>query len=93
MDIVKFLLAAFDIFAELMFYLIFIRVVLSWISIRNAFTQGITDLTEPVLYPFKKIFSSKMGLDFSPIMAMLFLQIIQYLLHMWTGIPFLKILV
>jgi YggT family protein len=92
MDILKFLLSAFDIFAELMFYLIFIRVVLSWIAVKNSFTQGVIDLTEPILYPFKKIFNSKMGLDFSPILAMLTLQILQYLFHMWSGIPYLKIL-
>ncbi|NTU69283.1 YggT family protein [bacterium] len=92
MDILKFLVAAFDIFSELMFYLIFIRVILSWIAVKNAFTQGVNDLTEPILAPFKKVFSSKMGLDFSPILAMLFLQALQYFIHAWTQIPYVKLL-
>lgn len=88
----KFLVFAFDIFSELMFYFIFIRVILSWFRVKNRFQILISDLTDPVMAPFGKIFKSKMGLDFSPILAMLAIQLAQYLVHIATGLPYLRLL-
>ncbi len=62
--------------------LIFIRIILSWISPGhgNPITRAIFGLTEPILSPFRKIlekssFSTGM-FDFSPIIAILFIRLI-----------------
>lgn len=90
---IKFLVIAFDIFSELMFYLIFIRIVLSWFRVKNRFQILVSDLTDPVLLPFQKIARSNIGLDFSPILAMLTIQLLQYLIHVWTGMPYLSLFI
>jgi len=88
---VEFLVFAFDIFAEIMFYLIFIRVIMSWFGVKNQLQLFLSEMTDPVILPFSKIAKTKMGLDFSPILAMISIQLIQYFIHAITGVPYLKI--
>jgi YggT family protein len=58
--------------------LIFIRVILSWVpSGLGSFRKVIFDLTEPVLGPARKIIPPLGGLDLSPIVVFIILQILQ----------------
>ena len=60
-------------------YLIFARVIMSWIvrDLRNPIVHFIYQVTEPILSPFRNLLS-KFGvggmIDFSPILALLSLQ-------------------
>jgi YggT family protein len=82
------LLTAINYFFELLYILIFIRILLSWIRInpQNFFIQLIYQLTEPILGPARALLQKSalggkgMMLDFSPIIAILLLQIIKMIL-------------
>ena len=59
--------------------LIFFRVILSWIRVDlegNFFFRFIFELTEPMLAPFRKIGSTGF-LDFSPLIAIILLELIK----------------
>ena len=64
-------------FLRIYSYVIFARVILSWI-IRNPFNQYyifLVRITEPVLGPIRKILP-RMGIDLSPIIAFVLIDII-----------------
>lgn len=69
---------------ELIYLLIFARVILSWMRLNsnNKFSTMIYSLTEPILEPFRRLldrFNIGGGMiDFSPIVAIL---IIQFIIH------------
>ncbi|WP_242833504.1 YggT family protein [Desulfosporosinus youngiae] len=71
----------------ILIYAIFIRVILSWFGPKlsphnNKLVSVIYDITDPLIKPFQRfqIGNASMGLDFSPIFAILALNIIQWLL-------------
>ncbi|RBP39190.1 YggT family protein [Garciella nitratireducens] len=72
---------------ELIYFLIFIRVILSWIRLNssNKFIMMIYNLTEPILEPFRKLldrFNIGGGMiDFSPIVAIFIIQLIIHPLY------------
>lgn len=53
--------------------LILVRIILSWtgMSPYNSFYQAIYRLTEPLLAPFRRLLPPMGGLDFSPIILLL----------------------
>lgn len=66
---------------EFYFWLLIISVVLSWISPGySPFGALIAQLAEPALAPFRKILPPMGGLDLSPIVAFLAIQVVQILL-------------
>jgi len=63
--------------------IILARVFISWVHVDNdnRIVQWIYRLTEPVLAPFRKIFPmERIGLDFSPLLALVVLEIVQWML-------------
>lgn len=73
------LLLTVSYFFEVINFLIFVRVLLSWVHVspHNKFVILLFQLTDPILEPFKKL-SGRLGLnrgmvDFSPIIALIFL--------------------
>ena len=62
-------------------WLIIIRALLSWVNPdpNNGLVQIIYKITEPILYPLRKIlpFSLKFGLDISPLIALLMIFFLQ----------------
>ena len=61
-------------------YLIIARVFLSWVqhNPHNQYIQLLYKVTEPVLEPFRKLFSSfNIGVDFSPILAIFALNFVK----------------
>ncbi len=65
-------------------WLIIIRALLSWVNPdpNNTLVQIIYKITEPIIYPLRKIlpFSLKFGLDISPMIALLIIIFLQQFL-------------
>lgn len=85
---VNFLVNAFDIFVQFVIILVVIRVLLSWFNIENGFKNLLFELTEPVIFPVRKILPQGSMLDFSPIVTILLLEGLQYLIHYLANIPY-----
>ena len=72
-----------DIIIPLIYWLVIIRAVLSWFSPDpyNTLVQILYRLTEPILSPFRRIIPSyNIGIDLSPILAILALVFLRYFL-------------
>ncbi len=88
------LIQALNIFFDLLEKLIFIRIILSWLPIgyNNPIMQLLYNLTEPILGPVRNMVDKSpigggMGLDFSPIFALILLSLIQMLLISAVSLP------
>ena len=68
-----------DILVRLLSLAILARVLLSWIPIdRNGrFAEIILQITEPVVGPIRKVLPTLGGLDFSPMIAMILLEMVR----------------
>jgi YggT family protein len=67
---------------DLIYLLIIVRVLLSWLR-PDPYAPGIRliyQLTEPLLAPFRGLLPMGAGLDFSPLIALLFFQLLRRLL-------------
>ena len=73
-----FLEAFINVVAQALVLGIFVRVIMSWVPIR--LPLGLNDLvwnvTEPVLAPIRRYMPIAGGMDFSPFIALLLIQII-----------------
>ena len=81
------LLQALNLFFDLLEKLIFVRIILSWLPIgyNNPIMQLLYTLTEPILGPVRNMVDKSpigggMGLDFSPIFALILMSLVQMLL-------------
>ena len=81
------LLRAVSVFFNLLEWLIFARILLSWFPINhnNPISQLIFQLTEPVLGPARRLMDKSplgggMMLDFSPIIALILMRLVQTVL-------------
>lgn len=71
------------IIIPVLYWLIIIRVVISWFSPDpyNFLVQLLYKITEPILYPFRRIIPIyNIGIDISPILAILALVFLRYFL-------------
>ena len=74
------LIGIINIAFQIYTYLIIARVILSWVQHNpyNQYIQLIYKVTEPVLQPFRNLFSSfNIGVDFSPILAIFALNFLK----------------
>jgi len=73
-----FLEALVNVLAQALVLAIFVRVIMSWVPMRLPF--GLNDLvwnvTEPVLAPIRRYLPMAGGIDFSPFIALLLIQLI-----------------
>ena len=70
-----------EIVLEIYMWVIIIRALISWVNPDpyNPIVQVLTRLTEPVLRPIRKLVPAyKVGLDFSPLIAVLIIIFLQY---------------
>ena len=81
------LLQSVDKFFEVLYFLILIRIVLSWLpGIRDTSVGGIIyQLTEPILGPVRSMIDNSpigggMMLDFSPVIALFLMQVVSIVL-------------
>lgn len=68
---------------EIMYFILIIRVIISWVNPDpfNFFVQLLYRITEPILSPFRRIIPlGNIGLDISPILAMLTMFFVQQFL-------------
>ncbi len=63
---------ALDVF----FYAILLQVILSWVNPHSPFSGVLDTLTRPILGPIKRLIPTTNGLDFSPLVALILLQMV-----------------
>jgi YggT family protein len=73
-----FLEAFINIAAQALVLLIFVRVIMSWVPMRLPFglNELVFNVTEPVLSPIRRYMPIAGGMDFSPFIALLLIQIL-----------------
>lgn len=87
MTIAQILANAINIFFELLSFAIVIRCLLSWLPINrnSAILKFIYSFTEPILEPIRRIMNRSplgggMMIDFSPVIAVILLSVLQNIL-------------
>ncbi|HMM26817.1 MAG: YggT family protein [Chloroflexota bacterium] len=65
-------------------FVILARVLMSWVQVdpNSPLARTLIDLTEPVLAPIRNLLPPTAGLDFSPIIAIVLLQVIGRMIEM-----------
>jgi YggT family protein len=73
-----FLEAFINVVAQALVLAIFVRVIMSWVPVRLPLSLGdlVWNVTEPVLAPIRRYMPMAGGMDFSPFIALLLIQII-----------------
>jgi len=73
------LIGIFALFLKILFWAMIISVILSWVApgSHNPGAELVQQITEPVLAPFRRIIPNLGGLDISPIIAFIALQLLQ----------------
>jgi YggT family protein len=82
-NIIMGLAKVLDILLELYMWVLIIRALISWVNPDpyNPIVQILTRMTEPVLAPIRKLVPPyKVGIDFSPLIAILIIIFLQYAL-------------
>ncbi len=70
-----------SVFSQLYSFLIFFRIILSWIPTRpNNLTRFVSDVTDPFLLLCRRILPPIAMIDFSPILALFAIDLISYFL-------------
>lgn len=84
MNLASTLIYFVDIAFEVYIYIIFARVICSWIRVNpyNKLYQFIFSMTEPALAPIRRIMPKTMMLDFSPMILMLLVIFLQRIVLM-----------
>jgi YggT family protein len=77
-----FIEAFINIAAQALVLLIFVRVIMSWVPMRLPFglNELVWNVTEPVLAPIRRFMPMAGGMDFSPFIALLLIQIVASIL-------------
>jgi YggT family protein len=79
-------------FIQIYSLLLVIRVLLSWFPNVNWFNQpfaALSQVTDPYLNMFRSIIPPLGGIDFSPILAFILLNVLSTLLYSLRGVPLL----
>jgi YggT family protein len=69
-------LGVFRTFLDIFFYALLLQVILSWVNPQSPVSGVLNSLTNPILGPIQRILPMASGIDFSPIVALIFLQMI-----------------
>jgi len=69
-------LGVFRTFLDIFFYALLLQVILSWVNPQSPVSGVLNSLTKPVLGPIQRVLPTASGIDFSPIVALIFLQMI-----------------
>lgn len=76
-----FILMFINFFFGAAVFLLFLHVVLSmFMSADRPLRIGISRIVEPILRPFRKVLKPINGIDFSPVLAMLAIYLIEWIL-------------
>ena len=71
-------LLAIDLILQTLWFVVLARVLISWVdrSGSGRVSRILFDMSEPILGPVRRILPSTAGIDFSPIVVMILLQIL-----------------
>jgi YggT family protein len=69
-------LGVFRTFLDIFFYALLLQVILSWVNPNSPVSGVLNSLTKPILGPIQRVLPMASGIDFSPIVALIFLQMI-----------------
>ena len=61
---------------DVFFYAILLQVILSWVNPQSPISSVLNNLTKPVLAPIQRILPNAGGMDFSPVVALILIQMI-----------------
>jgi YggT family protein len=61
---------------DLFFYAILLQVILSWVNPQTPIAPVLESLTRPILAPIQRIIPMTNGIDFSPVVALILLQML-----------------
>lgn len=61
---------------DVFFYTILLQVILSWVNPHTPIASALNSLTKPILAPIQRLLPMASGIDFSPIVALIFIQMI-----------------
>ena len=77
-----FLFNFLSLLVEVLIMAILVRIILSWFSRgrTNILTNIVFQITEPILVPLRRIIPKVGMLDFTPLVAIILLQLVVYLL-------------
>jgi YggT family protein len=72
-----------NILADVLIFLIFARVILSWFihSDQGFLMHFLHEVTEPIMAPVRKVLPNFQGLDFSPIVVFIIIDIARNMLN------------
>jgi YggT family protein len=82
-------LGVVSLLVNIYFFALLAMIILSWIApgSRNPAVFLLFQITEPVMAPFRKVLPAMGGMDFSPILVFILINVIQIALrHMAAGI-------
>ena len=79
MNVFSFIILVINIFAELFFLALIIRIILSWINVNpyNPISKITYQITEPLLGKIRQYIKPLGMFDFSPMIAIIILEVIQ----------------
>ncbi len=88
--LVTFIGAFIQVLSQALTVAIFIRVLLSWVPMRLPFglNEFVWSVTEPILGPIRRSMPVAMGMDFSPFIALIAIQVVAGILLQLLPAPF-----
>lgn len=72
-------LVAIDLILQTLWFVVLARVLISWVDPAGSWriSRVLIDMSEPLLGPARRILPSTAGIDFSPIVVMILLQVLR----------------
>lgn len=72
-------LLAIDLILQTLWFVVLARVLISWVDPAGSWriSRVLIDMSEPLLGPARRILPSTSGIDFSPIVVMILLQVLR----------------
>ena len=61
---------------DVFFYAILLQVILSWVNPQSPISGVLNSLTQPILAPIQRILPAAGGMDFSPVVALILIQML-----------------
>ncbi|MFA5855199.1 MAG: YggT family protein [Candidatus Gracilibacteria bacterium] len=83
----EFLIQTANIIIDLLILVIFLRMILSWFvrGNENVLNNFLIQCTEPILRPIRRLLPGTGPLDFSPMIAILLLEVIRNIINVLLG--------
>ena len=70
------LLGVFRTMLDVFFYAILLQVILSWVNPQSPISSVLSSLTKPILAPIQRLLPTAGGMDFSPVVALILIQML-----------------